>query len=534
MKLTVKDILKHSFVITIDDDRLEWFKKVFKFHGLTPMPRKFPGTALWYNSPQYNCYLSHKNAILTAKKRKWDYVCIFEDDAYPISGVLEKMESYLKKLPDRCKVFSLGWLMLWDVADGDGDFFTSFQSYGSHAYIVFNDAYDRFIELLDKSTVSDGPFYSTTDDILPKDLFYAPKENLFIQYTNGKGMNNMGGYVAIDVKQVEATADNRWNILCSAISGESAAKMGFPLKEDIENKQADLPHTFNVLNGVNNVIPFVTVNAGTNTFTNITLKTIFKYHPNAKVFVIDVPKKDADSFHLIDEMPNVEVVKGVCWDNLDLPTIDLLKAGNLSNLERQVVVDRFGTDRLEVLPCGDYQHPINIQFALDTISEDGFILVDSDAPLISPVNSLMDRSVVTIAEEESWNYIHADRLQPLLNPHLNRFRFSPYIQYLNAKMIRDNGIKYFDANWLKDNLNQAGWFKNPDCGGRESVFFWTGSLFHTKVLESKLPFKTISTNVYVDHFGGATWQENSERHIQFIQKYIDLFNNKDALNGQFR
>ena len=64
MNLTVKDILKHSFVITINDERLNWFKKVFKFHGLEPMPKKFMGTTLWYNSPQYNCYLSHKNAIL--------------------------------------------------------------------------------------------------------------------------------------------------------------------------------------------------------------------------------------------------------------------------------------------------------------------------------------------------------------------------------------------------------------------------------------------------------------------------------------
>ena len=102
MNLTTKDLLKHSFVITIDDKRLEWFKKVFKFHGLTPMPKKFQGTTLWYNSNKYNCYLSHKNAILAAKKRKWPYVCIFEDDAYPVNGVVGKLDTYLEELPREC------------------------------------------------------------------------------------------------------------------------------------------------------------------------------------------------------------------------------------------------------------------------------------------------------------------------------------------------------------------------------------------------------------------------------------------------
>ena len=91
MKLNLKDVLKHSFVITIDDKRFNDFKAIFKYHKLSPMPKRFQGTTLWYNSGKYNCYLAHRNAILKAKKLNWPYVCVFEDDAYPINGVVWEM-----------------------------------------------------------------------------------------------------------------------------------------------------------------------------------------------------------------------------------------------------------------------------------------------------------------------------------------------------------------------------------------------------------------------------------------------------------
>lgn len=56
---------------------------------------------------------------------------------------------------------------------------------------------------------------------------------------------------------------------------------------------------------------FATVNAGTNNFTNITIKSILQFHPSAKVLVVDVvPDK---KFSPIDEdiMKNVEVVPGI-------------------------------------------------------------------------------------------------------------------------------------------------------------------------------------------------------------------------------
>ena len=233
MNITVKDLLKHSLVITIDDKKYEWFKKVFKFHGISPMPKKFQGTTLWYNSGRYNCYLSHRNAILTAKKRKWPYVCVFEDDAYPVNHVMNLMDRYLMELPEDCQVLSFGNIFLWDVHGEYGNFWRSYRSYGAHAYVVFQSAYDKFIEMLDLGHEGDSAFYSRSDDILPKDVFFMPKKNLFIQYSESDGVNNNSGYVFLDPSNVHPKNGKFIVPYDKSIPVERAMAMGFPDARDI-------------------------------------------------------------------------------------------------------------------------------------------------------------------------------------------------------------------------------------------------------------------------------------------------------------
>ena len=229
MKIKLNDLLKHSFVITIDDKKHEWFKEVFKFHGISPMPKRFQGTTLWYNSGKYNCYLSHRNAILTAKKRKWPYVMVFEDDAYPINGVVGEMEKCLEELPDECQVVSFGTIFLWDVRGEYGNFWRSYRSYGSQCYSVFASAYDKYIEMLDDSKEGDSAFYIRDDGILNKDSFFMPKRNLFIQYSETDGVNNNSGYVFMDSSNLVHTADGKTYIPRNkTISVERATSMGFP------------------------------------------------------------------------------------------------------------------------------------------------------------------------------------------------------------------------------------------------------------------------------------------------------------------
>ena len=525
-------MLKHSLVITIDDKKYEWFKKVFKFHGISPMPKRFQGTTLWYNSGKYNCYLSHRNAILTAKKRKWPYVLIFEDDAYPINGVVDEMQKCLNELPDECQVLSFGNIFLWDIQGEQGNFWKSYKSYGSQAYVVFQSAYDKYIEMLDEGHEGDTAFYSRLDNILPKDGFFMPKKNLFIQYSDSDGVNNNSGYVFLDPTKVYVKDGKLIVPSDKTIPIEHVIELGFPNADEIKTGKAiSSPN----IAGKDDPLIFATVNAGTNTLTNITVKSISTLHTNAKVLAFDVPRKPEDKFTLIDDdiKDNVEVLKGVLWDELNLPTIDVNQANYLSDIEKKQVIEKFhGNSSIDVLPNGDYQHPMNIQFAIDTLNEN-FMLIDSDAPLKCPIYTLMDNSMITSAQVEEWNYIHLDRLRPLLNPERRRRRFCPYIQFLNVDMLKQHGVKYFDKDQLKDNLDVAGWFKNPCCEGRESLFFWTGSLFFRNIWNQHLPFNVIHYDWYVDHFGGATWQDKGDRHKMFIAKYAHLFKNPDALVGKY-
>ena len=78
---------------------------------------------------------------------------------------------------------------------------------------------------------------------------------------------------------------------------------------------------------------FCTVNSGTNIFTNITIKSILKFHPTAHIFVIDTLVSGKDPFEPIEDdiMKNTEVIVGIDRKKTTLPTIDIMQAKNLTD-----------------------------------------------------------------------------------------------------------------------------------------------------------------------------------------------------------
>ena len=99
---------------------------------------------------------------------------------------------------------------------------------------MFKDAYDKFIEMLDKAPEGDGAFYSRMEGILPKDSFYIPKDNLFIQYTKSNGMNNNGGYVFIESSKLTVANGMMYIPYDKTIPEEQAIELGFPKASEIE------------------------------------------------------------------------------------------------------------------------------------------------------------------------------------------------------------------------------------------------------------------------------------------------------------
>ena len=73
---------------------------------------------------------------------------------------------------------------------------------------------------------------------------------------------------------------------------------------------------------------FCTVHAGESLLTNITVKSILKFHPTAKIFIIDVSDPDTwlkEKFSPVDDdiMGNVEVIKGISSKDENFPKLEL-------------------------------------------------------------------------------------------------------------------------------------------------------------------------------------------------------------------
>ena len=184
-----------------------------------------------------NCYLSHRTAILKAKELNWPHVTIFEDDAYPRNGVYDELGAALKEIPEgKCKVFLMGYSYVDEILSEKTGvrLFGRFRGYGSNAYVVFKEAYDDYLKVLDSVKISDGPFQiSLTGHAMSEDDFYGMRIPLFIQYNGGKSMNTKGGLCWIE--RAEKTYDERGEPLMKLIkrSDEDILKHGFPRPEDV-------------------------------------------------------------------------------------------------------------------------------------------------------------------------------------------------------------------------------------------------------------------------------------------------------------
>jgi hypothetical protein len=121
-KITLQELLNHSFVITINDERFDNFCKVFQEHGLNPLPKRFNGftlpndiykdIGLIKTSNHCNCSFSHAAIIKTAESLDWPFVCIFEDDAYPHKDIIIKFQNVLNDIPNAIDMIKLGYTII--------------------------------------------------------------------------------------------------------------------------------------------------------------------------------------------------------------------------------------------------------------------------------------------------------------------------------------------------------------------------------------------------------------------------------------
>ena len=185
-ELTFDNLFKYSFVVSVNDKRYRWYKKVFKFFGL-PAAEKV-GKKVKGQKPEFNCGMNHIECVRLAKERNYPYCLIFEDDAYPRKDIIEKLNFYITEfnrqsaITCNTDVLYLGFYSLQSygtIIAGLHNFSKVTRHWSSHAYIVFKKFYDKFLSLQKFTN------YVTNIDSIwryPKIICYRTSESLFDQY----------------------------------------------------------------------------------------------------------------------------------------------------------------------------------------------------------------------------------------------------------------------------------------------------------------------------------------------------------------
>lgn len=132
--------------------------------------------------------------ILKAKELNWPYVGVFEDDAYPVTNVLQELEYYLSDIPDDCACLLLGDTKTMKSRIFSDKFLNRISSCGAQSYILFQEYYDKYLQFFSYGNDADYCFIREKDDIIPKDRFYLTRKILFIQYNTMKSANGHIGY----------------------------------------------------------------------------------------------------------------------------------------------------------------------------------------------------------------------------------------------------------------------------------------------------------------------------------------------------
>jgi len=91
------------------------------------------------------CGMSHATLVKYAQLCNLDFICIFEDDAYPCDDITSKLKQYLIGIPDDCDILKIGWNRIYNNENALNEKFNQKpKSWGTFAYIVFKKYYKQY------------------------------------------------------------------------------------------------------------------------------------------------------------------------------------------------------------------------------------------------------------------------------------------------------------------------------------------------------------------------------------------------------
>ncbi len=161
--LTFDDLLKNSFVICISDLQYGFFSENFARTGFKNQPMLIQG----FNKGEFDnievnqlAMMSQVQIVHLAKALNLPFVVVFEDDSiFDLETCSpSELDAVVKHIPQTCNILSFGWYKRMEDepvyaknnVNFDKRIFEEKRSHlwGSNAYIMFDRAYDLFLQHL--------------------------------------------------------------------------------------------------------------------------------------------------------------------------------------------------------------------------------------------------------------------------------------------------------------------------------------------------------------------------------------------------
>ena len=132
---------------------------------------------------------------------------------------------------------------------------------------------------------------------------------------------------------------------------------------------------------------------------------------------------------------------------------------------------------------GSAKHCYSVEKCMELIGEN-FFLLDSDILLKRDISELADNNCIYVGET-------------ITQPNSTVKRILPYLCYINVDMCKENGVHYFDQNYM----HGLSYTVNNSVADR----YDTGAGFY--VHASKFKHKDINLNNYIIHYGHGSWHK---------------------------
>lgn len=145
------------------------------------------------------------------------------------------------------------------------------------------------------------------------------------------------------------------------------------------------------------------------------------------------------------------------------------------------------------------KHCMSIDKCMDIIGE-GFVLLDSDVLLTRDITTLYREDYMFVGDTELWR---ARRLSGTHKP-TPKSRAIPYVCYINTRMCRKHGVRYFDENRM------YGLTVNGDT-------YDTGTYFLERIVVGKHPWLKIDHKSFVVHYKAGSWAEEARKNDGYVQ-----------------